>query len=246
MDFKLLKKSTVLLSLVNESVARMTQSRNYYIAVVLSLTVVMNLQCQSVPIEKTIRFLALGDSYTIGESVAEDQRWPAQLTSKLAHKGYTIEKYDVVARTGWRTDDLRHAVEASHLPKDYNMVSLLIGVNNQYQGKELETYKVEFAQLLDIAITYAGGKKGSVFVVSIPDYGYTPFGKPKQQQITREIDAFNKANKSISEQKGVIYIDITPISRRGLDKPELVAADGLHPSGKMYALWVERILKAIL
>jgi lysophospholipase L1-like esterase len=154
-----------------------------------------------------------------------------------------FSKPTIIATTGWRTDDLKRAVTEAHLKNEYGLVSLLIGVNNQYQGKPVDQYAVEFEALLKTAIRLAGGKKENVFVVSIPDYGYTSFGKPKQSVISPAIDEFNAVNKRITLASGINYVDITDISRRGLQQPELVAADGLHPSGKMYALWVERIVE---
>jgi lysophospholipase L1-like esterase len=194
---------------------------------------------------ESIRYLALGDSYTIGESVAEKDRWPVQLAAKLKDEGYKIEALKIIATTGWRTDDLSRAIASAGISKDYNLVSLLIGVNNQYQGRSAESYAPEFEELLNTAIAYAGGDKSKVFVVSIPDYGYTPFGKDRQAAISKAIDEFNTVNKTIAEKLGVLYIDITPISREGFSDPGLVASDGLHPSGKMYGEWVEVIMKKL-
>lgn len=205
----------------------------------------MNMSGQIMSRNKPVRFLALGDSYTIGESVAEVQCWPMQLIAALKIRGYTCHDPEIIAVTGWRTDDLKKAVDGSNLSKDYNLVSLLIGVNNQYQGRSIEEYKVQFEDLLLTAIEYTGGDKSKVFVLSIPDYGYTPFGREKQAQISEQIDAFNAVNKSVTEKNGVSYVNVTDISRRGLKDPDLVAEDGLHPSGKMYGLWVERILKVL-
>lgn len=192
-----------------------------------------------------IRFLALGDSYTIGESVAEVQRWPVQLTKALMDRGYHCTAPEIVAVTGWRTDDLRKAITERSLPRNYNLVSLLIGVNNQYQGKSVSGYEQEFKELLDLAVKHAGDDRSKVFVLSIPDYGFTPFGKQKRKQISENIDRFNDINRKVTRENKIAYIDITDISRQGLEAPELVAEDGLHPSGKMYALWVERILQQI-
>lgn len=189
----------------------------------------------------TIKFLALGDSYTIGESVAVNERWPVQLAHALRKKGIDCSDPEIIATTGWRTDDLKHAIEKARLKPEYTLVSLLIGVNNYYQGKSAESYAPEFEELLRTAIALARGDKSRVFVVSIPDYGYTPFGKEKQQTISAGIDAFNAVNKSIAQKLGVKYISITDISRNGLAEPDLVATDGLHPSGKMYSAWVERM-----
>lgn len=200
---------------------------------------------QQLIITDSVRFLALGDSYTIGESVSVNNRWPVQLTDSLHRRGVDCSQPKIVATTGWRTDDLKKAMSKARLKPKYNLVSLLIGVNNYYQGRTSEQYAPEFEELLRQAIQLAGGKKTSVFVLSIPDYGYTPFGKDNQQKISAGIDAFNAINKSISEKLGVKYYSITAISRRGLDEPDLVALDGLHPSGKMYSEWVELILNDV-
>lgn len=204
---------------------------------VLLVIIMMNVSAQ-----KKVKFLALGDSYTIGESVAEDDRWPVLLSKVLNAKDRTVSKPTIIATTGWRTDNLKDAIDKAKLKNEYGLVTLLIGVNNQYQGKLVEQYSKEFEDLLVTAIRLAKGKKENVIVVSIPDYGYTPFGKPKQAEITKAIDSFNDSNKSITEKVGVKYVNITDISRKGLEQPELVAADGLHPSGKMYRLWVDRIM----
>ena len=192
-----------------------------------------------------LTYLALGDSYTIGESVAEHERWPMQLIAQLKVKGKMYDAPKIIATTGWRTDDLSNAIWKEELKPGYDLVSLLIGVNNQYQGKTVDAYKPEFEELLKTAIKLAGGDKKRVFVVSIPDYGYTPFGKPKQAAITEDLDKFNKANKEITEKMGVRYVNITDISRKGFEDPQLVASDGLHPSGKQYGLWVDRIVKEL-
>jgi len=196
-------------------------------------------------LQSNIKFLALGDSYTIGESVAENERWPVVLAQELRKRGTNCDDPKIIATTGWRTDDLKKAILADNPPSDYGLVSLLIGVNNQYQGKSVEDYKPEFEELLNMAIKFAGGDKANVFVVSIPDYGYTPFGKEKQETITKAIDEYNAANKVITERYGIKYFYITDISRRGFAEPDLVAPDNLHPSGKMYKEWVELILKGL-
>jgi lysophospholipase L1-like esterase len=165
------------------------------------------------------------------------------LANALKKKGYRLESPEIVAVTGWRTDDLKKAVKTRGLARDYHLVSLLIGVNNQYQNRSLSQYAREFDELLEIAIDHAGGNKSGVFVLSIPDYGYTPFGSAKRAEISKQIDAFNAVNRKITTKRKVTYIDITDISRRGLVESDLVAGDGLHPSGKMYTLWVEKILE---
>jgi lysophospholipase L1-like esterase len=194
---------------------------------------------------QSMKYLALGDSYTIGESVDQKDRWPVQLVEALKIKGVTVDAPVIIATTGWRTDNLKNAIDIAKLKPEYDMVSLLIGVNNQYQGKPVEPYKAEFEELLQIAIRLAKGKTESVFIVSIPDYGFTPFGKPKQDKISTELDEFNAANKAIAEKYGVKYFYITDISRKGLAQPDLVATDGLHPSGKMYKEWVDLIVAGL-
>jgi lysophospholipase L1-like esterase len=188
-----------------------------------------------------IKYLALGDSYTIGESVEETHRWPVLFSEMLRTRGYECDEPTIIATTGWRTDDLDRALEAARLEKNFNLVSLLIGVNNQYQKRSVEDYEPEFENLLKKAIAHAGGNVDNVFVLSIPDYGFTPFGSSERDRISTDIDAFNSVNRKISRKHNVRYFDITEISRRGLSDPTLVANDGLHPSGKMYKEWVRLI-----
>ena len=196
----------------------------------------------------TYTYLALGDSYTIGEQVPLHESFPYQ-TIQLLRNHFTNQHQflapEIIAKTGWRTDQLADAIQKANLKSDFNLVSLLIGVNNQYQGKSVVDYEPEFKSLLETALKLAGGKKDHVIVLSIPDYGFTPFGTPKKNEITTALDKFNFANRKITEAYGITYVDITEISRRGLEQPILVASDGLHPSGKMYSLWVEKILSTI-
>lgn len=199
--------------------------------------------------EHGLRILALGDSYTIGESVAKTERWPVQLADSLESHGITVDTVAIIATTGWTTEDLLQAIDGKELEdQGFDMVSLLIGVNDQYQGKPVHDYPDHFRQLLDSAIAYAGGDTNSVFVVSIPDYAFTTFGQSKGEanakRISWELDAYNAINKSICDLYGVRYFYITDISRRGLEYPALVAGDGLHPSGKQYGLWIERIARS--
>ena len=200
---------------------------------------------QKLIVREEVKLLALGDSYTIGESVALSSRWPMQLVDSLQKRGIDCLQPRIIATTGWRTDNLKQAISRTKFKEEYNLVSLLIGVNNYFQGKTVESYAPEFEDLLKTAIQLAGGDKSSVFVLSIPDYGYTPFGKENQQKITEGIDAYNAVNKSISDKYGVRYYNITDISRRGLEEADLVASDGLHPSEKMYSEWVKVILSDI-
>ena len=195
-------------------------------------------------VDAQLKYLALGDSYTIGESVLEKDRWPNQLASLLS-SGIREVKTSIVATTGWRTDNLMNAIDIAKLKDEYNLVSLLIGVNNQYQGKSADQYAIEFEELLKTSIRLAKGNKENVFVVSIPDYGFTPFGQKNQSKISKEIDQFNEISKKITNQYHIKYFNITDISRQGISDPTLVAGDGLHPSGKMYALWAQRIAKEI-
>ncbi len=193
---------------------------------------------------ESVYYLALGDSYTIGASVEESERYPVQLGNNLLpDSANTVVR--IIARTGWTTRDLDDALNTTtDFRPSYDLVSLLIGVNNQYQGGSLENYEVEFRGLLERAIQLAGNNWGRVFVISIPDYAYTPFGGGSTT-VSQGIDAFNAANKSITEEYGIQYFDITPISRQGLDEPELVASDGLHPSGEQYRRWVELMIGGV-
>jgi lysophospholipase L1-like esterase len=191
------------------------------------------------------KYLALGDSYTIGEGVAEVGCWPNQLMALFRQKGLKFAKPLVIAGTGWQVEDLKNAIAEAKLSHDYDLVSLLIGVNDQYRGNSTDQYAKEFNELTLTAIQLAKGKKGNVFVVSIPDYGWTPLGESRQAEISGEIDQFNAINKSIAEKQGIAYFDITDISRAGLKDNALVAGDGLHPSWKMYRLWAERISKGL-
>lgn len=195
---------------------------------------------------KEVTYLALGDSYTIGESVDSTERYPYLLSKDLEKFDIRVKERKIIATTGWTTTNLKDAiVNAGINGKKYDMVSLLIGVNNQYQGRSLEEYKTEFEELLNTSITFANGNKDNVFVISIPDYGYTPFGQSNQTSISLEIDQFNEVNKKIADSLGVMYFDITPISRNGLSDPDLVASDGLHPSGKMYQQWVNLMIEEV-
>jgi len=201
---------------------------------------------QNQKIYKTTKFLALGDSYTIGESVSEVGRWPNQLMDSLRLLGITGPDAKIIATTGWRTDQLKNAILNSGLDDTFNLVSVLIGVNNQYQSRNINQQRIEFAEILDLAIQKAGGDTDKVFVVSIPDYAFTPFGQSKNpSEISAELDIYNAINDSISNVYAVNYFDITPISREGLNNTSLVASDGLHPSAFQYSKWVSLILKRI-
>ena len=192
--------------------------------------------------EKSLRYLALGDSYTIGESVDPKDRWPIQFKKAFDTSQYNIEEPIIIAKTGWRTDDMLNSAKEQLKDTTFDIVSLLIGVNNEYQGRSPKSFESEFETCVKYAIQKSNHGKKGVFVLSIPDYGYTPFGEKNQQSISKRIDTYNAICKRISKEYDVLYINITDISRRVMDENTLVADDGLHPSAEQYALWVERVV----
>lgn len=193
-----------------------------------------------------ITYLALGDSYTIGEAVPAALSFPYQLSAALNKVSYKAADPVIIARTGWTTDELIREINSKALTQKFDFVTLLIGVNNQYRRYNINTYRTEFVQLLNTALTYANGNKKRIFVVSIPDWGVTPFaGGQDANQIAKEIDLYNAINKEESLKAGVSYTDITPISRRAVTDRTLIANDGLHPSGTMYALWVQQLVNEV-
>jgi lysophospholipase L1-like esterase len=192
------------------------------------------------------RFLALGDSYTIGESVDPTERWPVQLVKATQKSGPPMDDPIIIAQTGWTTSDLLAALERTNLQGPFDLVTLLIGVNNQYQGKDIEAYREELNILLKKALDFAGGDPNRVVVLSIPDWSVTPFAAGRDlSQIADAIDQFNIVNQEESQSVGVHYLNITPISRQAALDTDLLASDGLHPSGKMYAAWVELLLPIV-
>ena len=196
---------------------------------------------KSIP-KRSLHYLALGDSYTIGESVKKEDSWPIQLNQQIWEKFcFRFDSITVIAKTGWRTDDLMDKIRSSSLNTTHDFVSLLIGVNDQYQGVPISQYPNSFEELLKKSIQLAGNQK-RVLVLSIPDYGNTPFGNSSKDKISREIDEYNAINQSISEKWGVTYIDITDISRK--PKTDLIAEDNLHPSSIQYSEWVRKILNS--
>lgn len=195
-----------------------------------------------IPENINISFLSLGDSYTIGTSVDVADRWPVQLARELMQDSITVTNQRIIATNGWTTSELRAGIDAANLTETYDLVSLLIGVNNQFRGQSLTGYQREFEQLLNTAIQFAGGDTSRVFVVSIPDYAFTPFGAGRTD-ISEGVLRFNAAASFIAEDYGIPFLNITPISQQGLDDPELVASDNLHPSGKQYGRWVEEIIR---
>lgn len=190
-----------------------------------------------------LKLLALGDSYTCGTGVGEKERWPEQLAAALRASGIPAAPPRLVAGFGWRTGQLRKEAGLAGLEEDFGLVSLLAGVNDQYNGVTAESYAEEFEGLLGLALRCAGGEPGRVFVLSIPDYGYTPFFRRKREKVSAEIARFNAVNRGLAEKAGVKYFDITPITRLGLERPELVGPDGIHPTAAMYAMWVALIME---
>ncbi len=191
-------------------------------------------------------YLALGDSYTIGESVQEEERWPVQLTDALRERGYDMAAPKIIAKTGWTTENLIRGIENElSIQRDFDIVSILIGVNNQYQGKPITEYEEELRHIFRRAINHSKTMEAGVFAVSIPDYGYTPFGEEHQEEISAEIVRFNEVFKKLAEEFNIDFYNITPISQQAQTNPDLVAGDGLHPSGEMYRLWVQEIVNQV-
>jgi lysophospholipase L1-like esterase len=218
------------------------------------ILILMMLSCNSTETQKIIlpdkmnnnnsnrTFLALGDSYTIGESVDEKDRWSFQLIDSL-NVDFNFTKHDIIARTGWTTSELTQAIEARKLTEQYDMVSLLIGVNNQYRGQSVDTYRVEFRNLLNISTKFAKNDAKKVIVLSIPDWGKSPFARGQDnKQIASDIDRFNNVARDECKKANIVFIDITELTRNNLDAT-MFASDGLHYSGKMHRLWANEALK---
>jgi lysophospholipase L1-like esterase len=191
-----------------------------------------------------IRYLALGDSYTIGESVAESERFPVQLAERLRAEGIAeLAPPEIIATTGWTPGELAAGIDAAGPVGPFELVTLLIGVNNQYRGRPSEEYREQFRELLRRALEFAGGRRDRVIVVSIPDWSVTPFADGRDRpRIALEIDAFNAVNRNEASLQGARYVDITPVSRLAASNPALTSSDALHPTAEMYRLWVELIV----
>ena len=189
----------------------------------------------------TLTYLALGDSYTIGSGVKENERWPVQLVSALRSIHFSVENPEIVATSGWTTGNLLSALQTRDLEPGYNLVSLLIGVNNQYQGLDFNVFQQQFIELLEFSFTKVRSRSG-LFVLSIPDYGVTPFGKSNQTMITEEINMYNTWIQEICQKNNIKFYNITEISRLAENDVSWLASDYLHPSGKMYAEWVKLLL----
>lgn len=220
----------------------MSKLITFFISIGLFLSCAMTDTTEIISIPKPIgarparTFLALGDSYTIGESVVEKDRWSMYLID-LLKDDFTITKHDIIARTGWTTEELTQAIADSKNTNQYDMVSLLIGVNNQYRGQSIEKYRTEFRELLQISARFAHGDYKKVFVLSIPDYGITPYAASRNpEKIAKEIDAFNAVAKDECRKAGIPFLDITTITRDHTDA-SYIANDDLHFSGKMHELW---------
>jgi len=194
-----------------------------------------------------VRILALGDSYTIGEGVPVDGRWPMQLARVLRTQGLNVSTPAIVARSGWTTDELSAGIDDARPTGMFDVVTLLIGVNNQYRSRAAEEYRTQFRALLARAIGFAGGRAGHVIVISIPDWGATPFARGRDRAaIARDIDAFNAVNRDESTRAGAKYVDVTAISRRAAVETDLIGDDKLHPSSSMYAAWVQAMMPTVL
>lgn len=190
----------------------------------------------------TLTYLALGDSYTIGQSVSVNDRWPVQVVRRLRSDGVYYKTPDIIAVTGWTTGDLLNATPVTAPDPPYHAVSLLIGVNNQYQHRSQSEYRIQFTELLQRAIRLAGDKPSHVVVLSIPDYSVTPFARGRNTAyIAAQIDSFNVINKEIAVSYQTAYVDVTGESRKAAGDPSLIASDSLHFSGKEYDLWAEKM-----
>jgi lysophospholipase L1-like esterase len=196
--------------------------------------------------DKKLKYLALGDSYTIGELVEEKDRWPMQLINHQEMEEYNIGKPQIIAKTGWRSDELLNSVINSNLENEYDLISIQIGVNNQYQGKSIKQFIIDLNELLDLAIEKSKKRNQGVFVVSIPNYGVTPFGQGlKKKGIGKEIKQFNKEIEMLCLDKEVAFIDIFEFSKEVKTDFSMVASDKLHPSKFMYSLWLKPIIPAV-
>ena len=192
-----------------------------------------------------LRYLALGDSYSMGEGVASTECWPVQLAAQLRRTGLAFAEPTIVATTGWTTDELAHAMDGASLRPPYDLVTLQIGVNNQYRGRSVDGYRQQFTDLLTRAIHLADERSAHVVVVSIPDWGVTRFAQEQgrdSMQIGDELDQFNAAAHDETKRLGAQWVDVTALSRR---QPRMLVGDGLHPNAAQYALWVQQILPSV-
>ena len=209
-------------------------TRSFFLIVIFFLVFSCQINEKS---EKRYNYLALGDSYTIAESLNLIDSYPHQLKNQLKK----IDSVNIIAKTGWTTGELIDTLKSLNINNKYDYVSLLIGVNNQYREYDISIFEKEFEYLLNLAIQYANDRS-KVFVISIPDYGVTPFGFKNRDKIYKEIDQYNLIKRKIVEKYNIRFYDVTDISREAKEKKYLIAEDSLHPSREMYSLWVDRIL----
>lgn len=228
-------------------------SKNIFLPIFLFVILFMGCSSEDtkliVDTKKSIQYLALGDSYTIGEGVCWNCNFPSQLKDSLLQTDFfSSVNLKIVAQTGWTTTNLKNAIEAENLNSSYDLVTILIGVNNQYQNRPFSLYETEFPELLQTAITLAKGDKNRVIVVSIPDYAFTPFGQSSSNPstISNQLDNYNTFAKNHAESLGISFLNITDITREGLNNPNLVASDNLHPSQLAYRKFVERMFPIAL
>lgn len=213
---------------------------------ILELLAVSILHC--ITLDESI--LALGDSYTIGEGVEIDDRWPVQMVKQLNDRGESFGPPKIIAKTGWTTDELQAGIKQHELAEKYDWVTLLIGVNNQYRGRDLDEYRTQFRELLRLAIEKTGNNPKRVIVLSIPDWGVTPFAINRNRDpklIAKQIDQFNQINREVTEELKANYVDITKLTRDAVDQPsKFLVADELHPSAEMYEQWAKLASQVIL
>ncbi len=219
------------------------QISNYLFIAVITLSLFSCKEKETTEPTITIKYLALGDSYTIGQGVEENERWPNQLSEQLESNGIDVQKTQIIAQTGWKTSDLLNGIADSTL-NDYDLISLLIGVNNQFWSQPFDVFQTEFDSLVNIAIEAVG--KERIFIVSIPDYGVTPFGSSNSENIASDIDMYNDYISTRCSNEELPFINVTDISRQLGDSEGALAPDNLHPSGSQYAQWVNQILPVVL
>lgn len=192
-----------------------------------------------------MRFLALGDSYTIGEGVGEHERWPSHLVRRLELDGFRIGDVQIVAQTAWTADELADAIDQARPKGPFDLVTLMVGVNDQYRSRPVDAFAPEYERLLRRAVAFAGGKPARVVAISIPDWGATPYAEGRDRSlIGREIDAYNARSRELASRQNVAWVDVTHASREALSEPALITSDGLHPSGEMYARWAKLLTPA--
>ena len=193
------------------------------------------------PRESPYSFIALGDSYTIGEGVNEDERWPNQFVDVAYESGVDFDQPMIIAETGWKTYDLLNAINQTNFTKKYDYISLLIGVNNQFNSRPIDEFEEDLNKLMD-EMKRIKKNDGSIIIISIPDWGYTPFGESSDMSdISEQINLFNSSLRKFATTNGLKYVDVTEISRRGINEPDLITNDNLHPSGIMYLEWAKKI-----